>query len=210
MSVEDRKDKICPLCGARVLWFPISRHYCCESCHNTFNEFTSFPEPRKVEPVGNMETSLILRIGRDFQNSDKFRGCTFDTAKLLCDEIERLSRELESERSKGNCAKLREAVASLIRTVNNFVVQVDFCGINPHVRLRYDQNKAILLQELRKADAALAEPARNCDVGTADEQRRRYDEWRNHDGLRAAFGKDELDWAQLPYESDGKGVSTEN
>ena len=54
------------------------------------------------------------------------------------------------------------------------------------------------------AHAALALPLRQCDVGTAEEQRRRYDEWRNHDGLRAALGKDEFDWAQMPYESEVK------
>lgn len=35
-------------------------------------------------------TSEVLKIGRDFQNTDNFRGYTFDTAKLLCDHIERL------------------------------------------------------------------------------------------------------------------------
>lgn len=54
-----------------------------------------------------------------------------------------------------------------------------------------------------KAIAALAAPPRNCDVGTAEEQRRRYDEWRNHDELRAVFGKDEFEWAQMPYEEGG-------
>ena len=35
----------------------------------------------------------VLRIGRDFQYSDRnFRGATFDTAKLLCDTIERLAK----------------------------------------------------------------------------------------------------------------------
>ena len=36
---------------------------------------------------------LVLKIGRDFQYSDRnFRGATFDTAKLLCDTIERLAK----------------------------------------------------------------------------------------------------------------------
>ena len=45
---------------------------------------------------------------------------------------------------------------------------------------------------------------RNCDVGTAEEQKQRYAKWRNHDGLRAEFGLDELDWAQTPYEEGGE------
>ena len=42
----------------------------------------------------HLSTDEILRIGRDFQKSDRWRGATFDTAKLLCDEIERLARRL--------------------------------------------------------------------------------------------------------------------
>ena len=52
-----------------------------------------------------MGTSEILSIGRDFQNSDQFRGCTFETAKLLCDEIERLSKELDDAREKAGRAE---------------------------------------------------------------------------------------------------------
>ena len=40
----------------------------------------------------HLSTNEILRIGRDFQKSDRWRGATFDTAKLLCDEIERLAK----------------------------------------------------------------------------------------------------------------------
>ena len=42
----------------------------------------------------HLPTNEILRIGRDFQKSDTWRGATFDTAKLLCDEIERLAWRL--------------------------------------------------------------------------------------------------------------------
>ena len=41
-------------------------------------------------------TAEILKIGRNFQNSDKYCGCTYETAKLLCDEIERLSSLLDT------------------------------------------------------------------------------------------------------------------
>ena len=32
----------------------------------------------------------VLKIGRDFQREDKWHGAHWDTAKLLCDTIERL------------------------------------------------------------------------------------------------------------------------
>ena len=40
----------------------------------------------------HLSTDRILEIGRELQNGDRWRGATYDTAKLLCDEIERLRR----------------------------------------------------------------------------------------------------------------------
>ena len=40
--------------------------------------------------VNMMSVDDILKIGRDFQKSDTWRGATHDTAKLLCDTIEML------------------------------------------------------------------------------------------------------------------------
>ena len=53
MADKEHADKACPLCGGRVMWFPASRHWCCEHCRNTFNGFTVFPEPKTREPNGN-------------------------------------------------------------------------------------------------------------------------------------------------------------
>jgi len=48
-------------------------------------------------------TEEILRVGRSFQYSDSsYRGATFDTAKLLCDEIERLDAVVKELRSGVN------------------------------------------------------------------------------------------------------------
>ena len=50
-------------------------------------------------------TDRILEIGRRFQQTDgDYRGATYETAKLLCDEIERLRDELEMERKKAKTA----------------------------------------------------------------------------------------------------------
>ena len=64
-------------------------------------------------------------------------------------------------------------------------------------------SKVRLEEEIKAVTAALSAPPRQCDVGTAKEQKQRYDEWRNHDELRAVFGLDKLDWAQMPYEEGG-------
>ena len=70
--------------------------------------------------------------------------------------------------------------------------------------------------ESKKCAAALSAPARNCDVGTAEEQERRYEKfcdshkWVDDDGANACSSQcplyNALDcalhWAQMPY---GKG-----
>ena len=40
----------------------------------------------------NMDIDHILKVGRDFQNTDKWHGAQYDTAKLLCDTIEHLRK----------------------------------------------------------------------------------------------------------------------
>ena len=47
------------------------------------------------------DIALVLKIGRDFQNKDGYRGAHYDTVKLLCDAI-----EYQQEQA----AKLREAL----------------------------------------------------------------------------------------------------
>lgn len=60
------------------------------------------------------------------------------------------------------------------------------------------------LDQIEKwAKAALAAPSRQCDVGTAEEQVRRYKLFcENHSG----WNKCEFFWAQTPYEAqEGEG-----
>jgi hypothetical protein len=44
----------------------------------------------------------VLKIGRDFQSKDGFRGAHYDTVKLLCDTIENLIEQTKVK--NGNCA----------------------------------------------------------------------------------------------------------
>lgn len=48
----------------------------------------------------------VLRIGRDFQRQDTFRGAQHDTVKLLCDTIEYLRDSLS--KAVGSAAAMRE------------------------------------------------------------------------------------------------------
>ena len=77
-------------------------------------------------------------------------------------------------------------------------------------------------EPVRKAKIALAKPVRNCDVGTADEQAERFEDFcLKHIGCAEETGgrhcvgcplekasmkttqKCELYWAQMPYEEGG-------
>lgn len=87
----------------------------------------------------------VLKIGRDFQNKDGFRGAHYDTVKLLCDTIEYQQEQLKAKTEVGNAAKLRE--------VAEFVAHIDDNGYTSH-----DVQCAI-----DKARAAIAAPARNCE-----------------------------------------------
>ena len=52
---------------------------------------------------------------------------------------------------------------------------------------------------MKKAKSALALPRRQCDVGTAEEQAKRYDEFTKRHWM---LGKTPLQWAQMPYEAE--------
>ena len=42
----------------------------------------------------------VLKIGRDFQNKDGFRGAHYDTVKLLCDTIEYQQEQLKKAKEE--------------------------------------------------------------------------------------------------------------
>lgn len=113
-------------------------------------------------------------------------------------------RELEAV---GNAAKLREALSK-------------FCAYSAVVLNTGMFNRVHLEALLNMAKAALAEPPRNCDVGTVMEQGKRFAAFcyknRNAEsccGDCPAFNKGtprgaecELTWAQMPYEAEKGGA----
>lgn len=148
----------------------------------------------------------VLKIGRDFQNKDGFRGAHYDTVKLLCDTIEHQQEQLKAKTEAGDAAKLRESVGALLAWAEG------------NLRLTPD----LLKEGTRECSefvamcckSALAEPPRNCDVGTAEEQEERlYAYCKAHRDNDAEclycplFGQTggycELVWAQMPYEEGG-------
>ena len=71
------------------------------------------------ETIANIDTKFelcrdvdtVLKIGRDYQNKDGYRGAHFDTVKLLCDTIEYLRDRLNTP--VGNAAAMREALENV-------------------------------------------------------------------------------------------------
>ena len=133
--------------------------------------------------------------------------------KAICETIEKVGPLYDAE-SIGSAAKLREALEKIgaMEVPHNFQAErsdiADAC---------YDLTRAIKL-----ANAALAEPPRNCDVGTAEEQTERFKQlcrkYRRGPGPRTnckgcPIQHESLHvgctfaWAQMPYaESEaGKG-----
>lgn len=134
----------------------------------------------------------------------------------LADRIEAAEkREREATREKssrvGNAAKIRKALSDACYAMFNFL-KTQNCG--------YEE----MAKALDKAKAALAEPPRNCDVGTAEEQAERFrrfcgthkpDESQfTEEGellcpstgceLTACnYGQCALAWSHMPYEEGG-------
>ncbi len=46
------------------------------------------------------DVEYVLKIGRDFQNKDGFRGAHYDTVKLLCDTIEHQQKQLKTNSAR--------------------------------------------------------------------------------------------------------------
>ena len=107
----------------------------------------------------------------------------------------------------GNYAKMREAVQSILDLAYEVAAETE----EPRCKIPNDW----LIETCK---AALAAPARNCDVGTAKEQARRWEEFCTHHhkkmiGNKIPVGPCECPcyesnscnyfiWAQMPYESE--------
>ena len=124
-------------------------------------------------------------------------------AAQVCGEIgEMIGREATREKSSrvGNAAKMREALSDACYAMFNFL-KTQNGG--------YEE----MAKALDKAKAALAEPTRNCDVGTDEEQSRRYEELcdRHTCGSRCSASGcpmyehdcSPFAWGQMPYEEGG-------
>lgn len=115
-------------------------------------------------------------------------------------------RAYKGELSDGNGAKTREALVNISK-------YADCATMRQH-----DATTQHYIEQIRKwAEAALAEPRRNCDVGTVEEQCVRYSRFcRQHapcdNGncpLRVAYDC-KFTWGNMPYEPKEGGSRDED
>lgn len=109
------------------------------------------------------DVEQVLKIGRDYQNKDGYRGAHYDTVKLLCDTIEYQQERLETKTEVGDRAKLREAYEFAEEFLRDYGTDWKL------------HNK---LCDMLKS--ALAEPQRNCDrFANEAEARKAFIVWYN-------------------------------
>ena len=124
-------------------------------------------------------------------------------------------RELVPNRNKlGNAAAMREAALPWIAFAEWLLENAGKDALGAAIR----DNGPIIRQRLEELRAALSAPPRNCDVGTPEEQRARFDKfcrsnsWDEIDGAHCMSSCplyhgdcsrcEELEWAQMPYNKE--------
>ena len=93
----------------------------------------------------------------------------------------------------GNSAKMREALMEASIALSSAT----------HHHMTEDDAKDCLAV----IEAALSDPPRNCDVGTAEEQDERFDRWCDRKNIKDCWGigcrKCLIAWSQMPYDEGG-------
>ena len=138
---------------------------------------------------------------RDCEDAER-RG-NHAATNAICETIEKVGPLYDAE-SVGNAAKLREAIYDALAMLER-VHQVHDARIHLADIVSVGNAKSILLE-------ALKEPPRNCDLGTAGEQERRFKEFcdahwsiNNADSecagcpLTIEGSECEFAWEQMPY-----------
>ena len=225
--------KICPLCGGRVFWFPISNYWGCENCKNTFNRYTVFPdEVKKTSAVGNaaamrdIVTALANVVLPPRGKADEDGWLAWVRAMQAKARAALADATTEKSSAVGNAAAMREALLTLRDAARMFCHQI----LNSKYNDMMDEYKCRergfpALLDLRyaipKANFALSAPPRNCDVGTADSQIARFNEfcdseWQNSGSANCGncplwvsgrIGHDcQIRWEQMPYTAEEGGA----
>ena len=124
-------------------------------------------------------------------------------SKRAAELVEKCNEQYAKMKQVGDAAKLRDALVQVQKKINYLIGNLTVP--NSLVANRMEINGII--------NAALAAPARNCDVGTTEEQAERFDCFCQIEKgdcgrcplwVSGTVGHNcELRWAQLPYEEGG-------
>jgi hypothetical protein len=176
------------------------------------------PTCEKSLQVGDRMLDLLNRVHdflgklcRDGRCDDHCSECI--GASDLADDVWDLIQSCKEHSQVGNAAELREAVESLLELLYDNGIDEDTVMIShENSVLRESLHTERTLAVLRKAKSALAEPLKNCEVGTAEEQSMRFYDYclTNSKDPVACLGcplrdKSEMCesvWEQMPYESE--------
>jgi hypothetical protein len=152
-----------------------------------------------------METNIVRRVAAEMMNT----SMQDITAEVINRWALRLgdAATCNESRQVGNGVAMRVALIKIL-------------GLTDHLQMRFALRKLIteVVVELEQiAEAALAEPPRNCDVGTAEEQIGRWHKFckTQTNCEECPCHKEEEDltamcfahWSQMPYESEVKNVA---
>ena len=122
-----------------------------------------------VEKLNDLSSRMRSDASNDECTPDGIMGQTLNSYAdevdgLVKVAIEELRRGMVGrERECGNYAASREALTKILNLTNSLD---EDCAVDP-----------VEIRDIAKA--ALAEPAKNCEVGTVEEQAKRLNEWCN-------------------------------
>lgn len=158
---------------------------------------------RRIQKGQNLKVNL-----RDC-STGKIVGTIYGGERMAAQIVAAVNEKQETMMGRGDCAKMRKAVRSLMDNMKIHLLQ-------PIEQITI--NRAELEAMIKDCSEALAAPERNCDVGMAEEQAERYGRYCDKftsDGMhcetcpccgKIPFGKCEFAWAQMPYKEGGNNV----
>ena len=171
-------------------------------------------------------------IARSYRNASAIYNKIEIEGLKVCDYLDELANRIDAAAKReipqpaGNAAAIRTALKRLRDASRDFYNQIlnsQYSGILDKYTCTKQGFPAVLdvRAAIPAANAALSAPARNCDVGTAEEQDNRFTEVctaNSEDGVRGIcsetcpFGLDHqsgcaLAWAQMPYEAQEGGAA---
>ena len=114
-------------------------------------------------------------------------------AAQICGEIgEMVGRAASKNHSVTNCNRLGNAETMREELINAYYAMFKF------IKTPYDEYEEMSIA-LDAARAALDEPPRNCDVGTPEEQHRRFKKWCRQARCVSGCIRGMAEWLQLQY-----------